>query len=93
MYILGFFVLGTLIAGFYPSIILSSFQPVKALKSEQGNNTGTSRNLLRKSLVVLQFTAAIILITGAIGYYRQLIFMSKRDLGVNIDQTLCYFRI
>jgi putative ABC transport system permease protein len=92
MYILGFFLLGTLIAGFYPSFILSSFQPVRALKNDHGASTGMNRNLLRKSLVVLQFTAAIILITGAIGYYRQLIYMSKRDLGVNIDQTLILFQ-
>jgi putative ABC transport system permease protein len=47
-----------------------------------------SRNFFRKSLVVVQFTAAIILIGGAIGFYRQLQFMSTRDLGVNIKQTL-----
>lgn len=92
LYIFGFFVLGTLVAGFYPSFILSSFQPVKALKNETGATPGVNRHLLRKSLVVLQFTAAIILITGAIGFYRQLIFMSKRDLGVNIDQTLLLFQ-
>ncbi len=87
LYILGFFVLGTLAAGFYPAFILSSFQPVKALKNDHGVQ-GNNKHLLRKSLVILQFTAAIILITGAIGYYRQLIYMSNRDLGVNIEQTL-----
>jgi putative ABC transport system permease protein len=92
MYILGFFILGTLVAGFYPSVILSSYQPVKALKSDNGGTAAVNRNMLRKSLVVLQFTAAIILITGAIGYYRQLIYMSKKDLGVNIDQTLLLFQ-
>jgi len=92
LYIIGFFILGTLVAGFYPSFILSSFQPVKALKNEQSSAKGLNRNLLRKSLVVLQFTAAIILITGAIGFYRQLTFMSKKDLGVNIDQTLLLFQ-
>ncbi len=92
LYILGFFILGTLVAGFYPSFVLSSFQPVKALKNNQGSASGMNRHLLRKSLVVLQFTAAIILITGAIGFYRQLIFMSKKDLGVNIDQTLLLFQ-
>jgi putative ABC transport system permease protein len=46
------------------------------------------RNFLRKALVVLQFSAAIVLIGGAIGFYRQLQFMSNRDLGVDIKQTL-----
>src|SRR6185369_12036107 len=83
------FVCSTLLAGFYPAFILSSFQPVQSLKSIAGFATARqSRNFFRKSLVVVQFTAAIILIGGAIGFYRQLQFMSTRDLGVNIKQTL-----
>ena len=83
------FVFSTLIAGFYPAFILSSFQPIETLKSITGlSGIKTGRNFLRKSLVVLQFTAAIILIGGAIGFYRQLTFMSHRNLGVNIHQTL-----
>ncbi|HYK44779.1 MAG TPA: ABC transporter permease [Parafilimonas sp.] len=83
------FVSSTLLAGFYPAFILSSFQPVQSLKSIAGFGTARqSRNFFRKSLVVVQFTAAIILIGGAIGFYRQLQFMSTRDLGVNIKQTL-----
>jgi putative ABC transport system permease protein len=83
------FVLSTLLAGFYPAFILSSFQPVQSLKSVS-NFTGIKRgrNFFRKSLVVVQFAAAILLIGGAIGFYRQLQFMSHRDLGINIKQTL-----
>jgi putative ABC transport system permease protein len=83
------FLSGTLLAAFYPAFVLSSFQPVYSIKSSQGA-TGLKggKNFLRKSLVVLQFIAAIVLITGALGFYKQLHYMQTRDLGVNIKQTL-----
>lgn len=83
------FVVSALLAGFYPAFVLSSFRPIQTLKSIAGfGGIRRNRNFLRRSLVVLQFTAAIILIGGALGFYRQLRFMSNRDLGVNIKQTL-----
>ena len=83
------FLLGTLLAGFYPAFVLSSFQPIQSIKNTHGfSGSKGGKSVLRKSLVVLQFVAAIVLITGAIGFYRQLRFMQNRDLGVNIQQTL-----
>lgn len=81
--------LGTLLAAFYPAFILSSFKPIDAIKNSPGNSgLKGGKILLRKSLVVIQFTIAIVLIAGAIGFYRQLHFMQTRDLGINIRQTL-----
>ncbi|TAL40396.1 MAG: FtsX-like permease family protein [Chitinophagaceae bacterium] len=83
------FLLGTLLAAFYPAFVLSSFQPVYSIKTSKGvSGLKGGKSFLRKSLVVLQFIAAIVLITGAIGFYRQLHYMQSRDLGVNIKQTL-----
>jgi putative ABC transport system permease protein len=83
------FLVSTFLAGFYPSFVLSSFQPVQSIKSlVLSGGRGQGKAFLRRSLVVFQFTAAIVLIGGAIGFYRQLRFMSKKDLGVNISQTL-----
>src|SRR5688572_15712287 len=89
VFVIGVFLLGTLLAAFYPALVLSSFQRVYSIKSAQGvPGVKGGKNILRQSLVVLQFVAAIVLITAAIGFYRQLRYMQNRDLGVNIAQTL-----
>ncbi len=83
---LGLWVGGTLLSGSYPALVLSSFKPVTVLKGKLKNSV--SGILLRKSLVVLQFMASVGLIAGTLIVYRQLDFMMKQDLGMNIDQIL-----
>ncbi|TSD66896.1 FtsX-like permease family protein [Inquilinus sp. KBS0705] len=75
-----------LLAGIYPAIVLSSFKPVLVLKGRF--STGTKGSLLRKSLVVAQFSISIALIIGTIIVYNQMDFMRNRDLGFSKDQTL-----
>ena len=78
-------VIGT-IAGFYPALVLSSFQPIEVLKGHF--STGTKGVLMRKGLVVFQFTISIILIIGTVIVYTQLNYMRSKDLGFNKDQTI-----
>lgn len=84
-----FLLLGTLLSAFYPAFVMSAFDPIYSIKGIHSHSSIKGRKtILRKSLVVIQFTAAIVLIAGAIGFKRQLQFMHNRDLGINIQQTL-----
>src|SRR5688572_8236772 len=77
---------GSLLSGFYPSLVLSSFRPIIVLKGKFQN---ASRGvLLRKGLVVTQFIASIALIAGTFIVYRQLKYMTSRDMGMNINQVM-----
>ena len=83
---LGILVAGTLISGAYTAYALSNFNPVKIMK---GSFTKTSTgSILRKSLVISQFSISIVLILATIVIYTQLRFMQNQNLGINIDQLL-----
>jgi putative ABC transport system permease protein len=75
-----------LLSGLYPAFILSSFRPVTVLKGKLSMVTG--QVWLRKGLVVLQFAASIVLISGTLIIYNQLNHMRDRDLGLNMDGVL-----
>ncbi len=82
----GLFVAGTLLSGIYPALVLSSYHPIVVLK---GKNIPKAGNIsLRKSLVVVQFVASVILLAGTFTMYRQITFMRNQALGVDIDQVL-----
>lgn len=83
---IGFFVLGILISGFYPALVLSAFKPVTVLKGKITNTI--SGNFARKGLTVFQFIASILLIAGTFALYKQIQFMQDQDLGFNPAQTL-----
>jgi putative ABC transport system permease protein len=77
---------GILVSGLYPALYLASFEPVdlfKGIQTSPGNHLD-----LRKALVVAQFTGSIFLIAGLLTVYKQINFMKKQDLGVNIDRTI-----
>jgi putative ABC transport system permease protein len=79
-----------IVSGLYPAVVLSGFRPVRVLKGNY--RQGKSGVLLRKSLVVAQFTTTIVFITGIIVVNSQLSFIRNKDLGFNKD-VLLFLRI
>jgi putative ABC transport system permease protein len=72
------FLITSLLAGFYPALILSGYNPVQTLYSRF--NIG-GKNYLQKSLVVLQFTLASFLIIATFTIYSQFNFLTDTKLG------------
>jgi len=84
--LIALFLIGVFFSGLYPAFVLSGFKPIEVLK---GKLIATTKGtLLRKGLVVFQFTASLFLLIGTLAVYQQIQYMRKQSLGINIDQTL-----
>ncbi|GAB4019251.1 ABC transporter permease [Spirosoma migulaei] len=81
-------VLTTLLAGFYPALILSGYQPILALKGKI-QSAGAGRQLaLRRGLIVGQFAISQVLLISTIIAYNQMSYFRSADLGYDKDAVV-----
>lgn len=89
---IGLIILFTLVTGIvsgsYPALFLSRFKMIPSLKGQLGNMHASV--VFRKSLVVFQFVVAVCLISGSYIIYRQMQYVSQKDLGFNKEQVLSF---
>lgn len=77
---------GSILCGIYPAFIISSYRPITVLKGKL--KTSDKGIFLKKSLIVFQFTASIVLIISTLVIYNQFRFMTSGDLGIDINKVL-----
>jgi ABC-type antimicrobial peptide transport system permease subunit len=80
-------ILVSFMSGIYPALILAGFKPIESLKNQMAL-PGKSSTLLRKVLVVFQFTTSIALIICTIVIAKQMHFFNSKSLGFNKDAVV-----
>ena len=79
----------TVLSGIYPALILSSYQPVRAIKGERAVSTGFSLGVfLRKNLTILQFSSSIAFIILVLVLQAQLRYVSSQPLGFEKEAVM-----
>ncbi|MCF0073034.1 ABC transporter permease [Dyadobacter sp. CY261] len=75
-----------LLAGLYPAWFVARFNPVVSLKGKK--LSGPAVNIVRKGLIVFQFTVSVFMIFGTMIVYRQMQLFHNQDLGFDKDQVI-----
>ncbi|MEM9848772.1 MAG: ABC transporter permease, partial [Bacteroidota bacterium] len=84
--LLGITLFAGLLAGSYPALYLSGFQPSRAFKNKTNKNSGES--WVRKGLVVFQFTISTVLIVAVLIVNQQIDYVQTQNLGYNKENII-----
>lgn len=79
-------VLVSLLAGYYPAMIMSALKPAEVLKGKMQSSTRGIQ--LRRSLVVFQFVVSATLVVGTLIVLDQLNYMQQQNLGFEKDEIM-----
>ncbi|MGH2622274.1 MAG: ABC transporter permease, partial [Sphingobacterium sp.] len=81
----------TLLAGFYPALVLTGYAPALALKNQIAKNSNLSRSAwVRKTLTVFQFVLAQVFLICVMIVVQQIQFASQRDMGFQKDAIVTF---
>jgi putative ABC transport system permease protein len=81
----GIFIVNLVVSAVYPAYLLSALNPVQTL---YGGNLPAAKNLTGKTLIVFQFSIAIVLGIASLVFYLQMHFIRSRDLGYDPTQVI-----
>jgi len=87
LFLVATLIVTSLLAGFYPATILSSYLPALSLKG-QGSIQLNGKSYLRKTLIVFQFTVSLVFIIGTLVVAKQIHFVLNKDMGFNKDAII-----
>lgn len=82
IYLICLLVVVSLLAGIYPSLVMSSFQPIRILKNQLTSKFSGSQGF-RKALLIVQLSVSVIIIIFSGVLYEQLEFITNKNLGFN----------
>jgi putative ABC transport system permease protein len=87
IFLIGVFIIVSLLSGLYPALVISGFNPVSALKNSAASKF-TSSYRLRQGLVVTQFVISQLLVILTLVLINQMEFFRNKDLGFRKDAII-----
>ncbi len=86
--LLGVFIVVGIVSGIYPAFLLSSYQPISAVKNNVLSGSGRKPVKLRNMLVLLQFCITVILVVFTIVIQKQLYYIKFKDTGFDRENIV-----